>query len=454
MAYWRRFGGGDLALLTAVLVVAAGARIWYLNVCANSARSPGPIRVQETPPELEDLVGNLKDYRWFGSHVPLAQGEERTAYPSPGYPWFLLGLQALPSGSTRWVQCALGTLTAVLYFVFALQAFGNRLVAGLTGLFCALYPFWIINTAQISDGVVTTFLLAACVTFGSRGALTGGVIASVLYGLALGGLALVRAALLPFALVALLWFFFRCRTLRRGWLCALVAFLAFANGLVPWSIRNYKMFGEVVPLSDSAFLHLWVGNNPESTGGPQSDETILKTLAATRGEDVAQTAQHYAQLAENKRYQQLGRYVFDQVRADPAGTVKRRLWAGLDFVFGATWFKQGILWQDNGPESGTFPAWLAGSYPAMLYGSLLALLVLGALGWRWSYAWRLESSPASLAVIWLPLPYVLSHAGNLNGPRLPLDGIFLCYSAFALACLVTAGRGVLFTGPAYPTERV
>ena len=44
--------------------------------------------------------------------------------------------------------------------------------------------------------------------------------------------------------------------------------------------------------------------------------------------------------------------------------------------------------------------------------------------------------PASLAVFWIPLPYLLSHAELLSGPRLPLDGVLLCYSAFALLCLV------------------
>ena len=39
------------------------------------------------------------------------------------------------------------------------------------------------------------------------------------------------------------------------------------------------------------------------------------------------------------------------------------------------------------------------------------------------------------ALMWVPLPYLLSHAEALSGPRLPLDGVLLCYSAFVLACL-------------------
>jgi hypothetical protein len=34
------------------------------------------------------------------------------------------------------------------------------------------------------------------------------------------------------------------------------------------------------------------------------------------------------------------------------------------------------------------------------------------------------------------LPYLLSHAESLAGPRLPLDGVLLCFAAYALACCV------------------
>src|SRR5207245_8006274 len=144
----------------------------------------------------------------------------------------------------------------------ARRAFANRWVGGLTGLFCALHPFWIINTAEVKDGVLATFLLAVCLLTGARASQSGGPISSLLYGLALAALALVRAALLPFAIVAMVWFLFRCRTARRGWLCAILAFLGFTNGLAPWIIRDYKNLHDLVPIADSTYLNLWVGNNP------------------------------------------------------------------------------------------------------------------------------------------------------------------------------------------------
>ncbi len=84
----------------------------------------------------------------------------------------------------------------------------------------------------------------------------------------------------------------------------------------------------------------------------------------------------------------------------------------------------------------------------ILAATMIVLLGLGFLGWRWTYGWRTESMPAALAVIWIPLPYILTHAEALHGPRLPLDGVLLCYVAFALCCFLPGVGGYLFAGSA------
>ena len=89
----------------------------------------------------------------------------------------------------RWVQAVLGTLTAGLYFLLTRRAFASRWAASLIGVLCAVHPFWIINTAEINDGVMATFLLALALFLGSPVNRSIGFLPSWLYGLALGGLA-------------------------------------------------------------------------------------------------------------------------------------------------------------------------------------------------------------------------------------------------------------------------
>ena len=76
--------------------------------------------------------------------------------------------------------------------------------------------------------------------------------------------------------------------------------------------------------------------------------------------------------------------------------------------------------------------------------ALLFLLVAGPLGWRWSYGWRRGANLGSLALLWVPLPYILSHADYFSGSRLPLDGILLMFAAFALAWMLPPVARLVF----------
>jgi hypothetical protein len=438
----RRFGVADLLLLLLVLAIAAGARVGYVWYAADGGKTNGPLAVQDealAPGEAYHLAQSLKENNLFMAKAPFASDVELTAHTAPGYP-YLLALTAYAAEASqrdvlvRWIQVGLGTLTAGLYFLFARRAFHSLLVGTLAGLFCALHPFWVFNTPAIDDGVLASFGLGLCLWLGARAAQTGGALSSLLFGLGLAGLALVRAALLPFAFLSVGWFLLRTRRADRGWLCALVAFLGFAGGLAPWTVRNWQVFEEPVPVVDSAHYHLWVGNNPDATGGPVT-EAALKAASA---KDLAKVTK------QTDRYAKLGSLWWEEVQAHPVETVRRRIWAGLFFVFGEKWFTGNQLTEDISTADQPMPEWLGTSYVQLLQGSLLGMLLLSFLGWRWSYGWRYESMPAALAMVWVSLPYLISHAEGLSGPRLPLDGVLLTYAAFALACCIPGiGRDLL-----------
>lgn len=486
MADMRRFGFADFLMLVLVLAVAAGTRAGYVYYCADKGQNEGPLRVEDpvqllpgqSAPDTEALIANVKNKVWFRSEAPFSTGEEATAHVAPGYP-YLIGLLAQylpeekkieepkfnelnpgeakpdeekkkedapkpavkPAGSqlymyVRWIQVGLGTLTAGFYYLFARRAFRSLMVGTLAGLFAAAHPFWVVDVATIADGTLAGTALALCLLLASQAGEKGGPLKSLLLGGSLAGLALVKAAFLPFSFVLLIWFLLRSRSLKLGWLYAVCAFLGFGAALAPWTIRNYQVFEGPVPVVSSTYLHLWIGNNPKATGGPATDDMWTDEIKA----------ELTAVPRQPDRYQVLANKVVDEVKQQPLKTMHRRLTAIQVFLFGDSYLKDRTLAVQTEDGKRDTPPWLLQSDEYVFQGVLLGMVVLTFLGWRWSYGWKDECVPAALAMMWVPLPYILGHAGALSSARLPLDGVFLCFSAFALCCFVPGLGGYLLAG--------
>jgi hypothetical protein len=451
---WR-----DFALALVVLALAAGLRCWYASACLADLHQPPPFQVQDgetavsllPPPSAEghprnqhqSLVDNLVEYNWFGGLAPLAGTEEATAHLSPGYPLLIATAKRwLGDGETAtyavvWLQVALGSLASLLYFLFARIKFGSTSVGLLAGLLTAVHPFWIVNVAEIQDGTLASFLLALTLLLGTVSAKRGSPLGSLLFGVVLAGTVMVRASWMPYAFVACMWFLVCCRTVPRGWLCATLVFLGFGNGLVPWMARDLQAFGEVAPIVDSAYLHLWIGANSHATGGPQDEETLRKSLAPARLETLL------AEENQARRYQLLAGDVRESVESSPGKAGANRLRAAICFALGSAWVEHSALARTT--QRSDFPPWLTSAIQRGLPIMLLGMLVLSLLGWRWSFGWRREASLASLALLWVPIPAILSHADRYSGARLPLDGVLLCFAAFALMWMLPPVARIVFT---------
>ncbi|MFM7151709.1 MAG: glycosyltransferase family 39 protein [Gemmataceae bacterium] len=426
-----------------------GLRAAYVHYLVAPKAPAGPISVQESSALIQGesnqkdtwtLIENVRKSLRFSSQPPFAVEDELTAHIAPGYP-YLVGLlgRSVPEESlgelVRWGQVVIGGITPGFFFLFCRRAFHSLIVATLAGLFTAFHPFWIVEVANFTDATLVSFVLGLSLFLAVRAGDTGGPLTCLALGGVLGGLPLLRAALLPLSFILLIWFLLRSRWLKQGWLYALCAFLGFVATLAPWTIRNYQVFGEPLPIVTSAYLHLWIGNNPEATGGPATD-AMWK---------LAESNELLPQQSQPRRYSGFSRLVYDEISSNPEAFFQRRLNSSLMFLLGQKGLQQGTFFEMD-KDNSMLPESLSVYLGLIFKAFLVAMLFLSFIGWRWSYGWKLGCVPAALVVFWLPIPYILGHAGLLSGPRLPLDGVLLSFSAFAVGCIFPGLGGRLLSG--------
>ena len=209
-------------------------------------------REPRRPPISKPILANLTENHWFASRARLlASAEEQTAHVSPGYP-YAHGVARSRSGKpgdarsddAAGFNVSWEPLTALLYALLARRAFGSMFVAVCTGLLLRVHPFWIINTAEISDGVVNSVSSGteplACQWHVS--VQDGGLVSSFLFGVALrrNGHNPGRLPSLPLRCSPLV-----CRPLPgrtpRLAVRPLLATLGLLNALLPWTFHQLSL---------------------------------------------------------------------------------------------------------------------------------------------------------------------------------------------------------------------
>ncbi len=161
------------------------------------------------------------------------------------------------------ILIALVTIALTMYLA---EMWFDRQIAVMSGVFLAIWPsqvqmVTILNSELIFTAVVVIALsvwLTERWNLFIRAGVTGSLLAAACY---------VRptALLIP----ALLLFIRYVSTRQIVQTLKATAIMLVVMGLLiaPWSLRNYGEFGEFVVISTNGGANLWMGNNPESTGG-------------------------------------------------------------------------------------------------------------------------------------------------------------------------------------------
>lgn len=185
----------------------------------------------------------------------------------------------------------MGTLLVVAIYALARARF-NEQIALLAALFAAIWPNWIAFTTILSGELPSTLLLAA-----GMAAILSGRRPHLLY-VALGAACIVAGAFVrPTILPLVVAVPFLGALLSRGWRPAvassLVALIIAAAAISPWAARNQMHFEKPVLVSANFGANLWMGNNPQSSGGYMALPDGLPVNEAVRDDMLRHRAFEY-----------------------------------------------------------------------------------------------------------------------------------------------------------------
>jgi tetratricopeptide (TPR) repeat protein len=263
------------------------------------------LQVRHTP-FFQTLGLDAKFYDQWARDLAGGRAPTGAYFMSPLYPYFLAIVYRLFGRDltlVRMIQAGLGSLSAVLVYVLARDAF-DRKVGIVAGFLAATYGAFVFYDGSILLTPLLVILNLVALVLLVRGDASRGPAPFALAGVAIGVSAVGRAAVLLFVPVALAWIWAgrgaewgfavdrRTRaagpevveagsdrrigdTLRNRRLTAIGLFLlGVAVVVAPVTVRNYVVSRDFVPITSNGGLNFYIGNSEISTGGYVKPEAL------------------------------------------------------------------------------------------------------------------------------------------------------------------------------------
>jgi len=321
------------------------------------------------------LIGDEAYYVHTAVSLAAGRGHARDGVVHASWPpaysyWLSLFVDTEGGGTTMrrllFAQAGLGTLVVLLTAMFARGLFDARtgLVAGVAA---SLYPTLVAFSQFLwSETLLLALLMAALtVAVGAERSRNWGLVA--LTGLLLGVASLTREIALPIAVVVAAWWLWtardagrvsRGRALRRGIVMLSVAVVV----VLPWTVRNYRLFGRLVPVSSVGWMAMRQGNTFAA-----DDWTRPPT------ERVRQFNRQYKQLPdEMKRMDLARRQTLELIQAEQPAWIWKKLARNSAMLLS--------------PDSFLFKKISRGAYGELSTAAIRFALLAGALGYTIVFA--------------------------------------------------------------------
>jgi dolichyl-phosphate-mannose-protein mannosyltransferase len=368
--------------------------------------------------EVVQVARSIVSGKGFGNPLGVIETGP-TAWICPVYPYIVAGMFKLGGIYTvksrlmlLALNCVIAGLTILPIYAVARRTFGTNAAVLTSWIWVVLPSAWQIPIRMAWDSTLNaaSFALIFWATVAVRRQRRFWLWAS--YGALWAIGILINASILSLSPFLFGWLLWELRKEAAPWLKPLgTAILVLVLGVAPWTLRNYLIFGKLIPVRSNFGLVLWMGNHP---GGSGFDSTLSPY-------GNAQQASLYQEMGEIKYMAGKKREAVALMKSHPTKTLSLALRNAWTFWFGVT-DRQANPW-----------------YGGAMYLSIdfitNAVVILFGLGGI-LLAWRAGISSAFLytavLVVFPPLYYLTRPALRF---RFTIEPVLTILAAYGVVCV-------------------
>ena len=304
-------------LLTLILLAAILVRLLIALYMGDQVTVLPGIHDQVSYDALARSLLAGRGYTFSKNWYPFTPANTPTAHWSFIYPLYLAGMYSITGYHPLAARIVQGVVGGAL-ICFLVYRIGRRVVDEDTGLvgagLAAIYGYFVYyNVALMTETFFIVFVLFSLylsLELKERPTVTRWI----LLGLALGMAALFRQTILLFVPFLLLWLLFEARKREVRWWHFTLPIVVIALLIAPWTVRNYLIYHQFLPLNSNAGYAFYASNNPNLGTDWRNELVVVPVPEELVGQNEA------------KLNQALTLKGFEFIIADPL----RYLWLNLD----------------------------------------------------------------------------------------------------------------------------